>query len=94
MIVVNFKLVRYILVDRQSNNTMVEPVAKLGVKRPPPRSFLPQEMQHRFGAKSDFVRYFKEQCKWFSHDHLIVCSVAVRPAGGHAEQGLPATDLG
>ena len=42
---------------------MVDSNPILGVKRPSKDVFLPREMAHRFGAKSDFVRYFKEQCK-------------------------------
>jgi len=37
--------------------TMVQPNSMLGVKIPS-YSLNPQDMTHRFGAKSDFTRYF------------------------------------
>ena len=43
---------------------MVERLSMIGQKRPPPKSINPKELEHRFGAKSDFVRYFKESCKY------------------------------
>ena len=37
---------------------MVEKNSMLGVKRASTKLFEPQEMNHRFGAKSDFVQNF------------------------------------
>lgn len=48
---------------RVQNKSMVEPKPMIGQKRPSSKVFRPQELSHRFGAKADFVRYFREQCK-------------------------------
>ena len=42
---------------------MVDTNMSLGQKRPYNKVFKPEELCHRFGAKTDFVRYFKEQRK-------------------------------
>ena len=39
---------------------MVEQTPVLGKKQPRPKYIDPRDIQHRFGAKSDFIRYFKE----------------------------------
>ena len=49
----------------------------------------PKELEHRFGAKSDFIRYFKESCKCYCLTHMISCSVTLCTSFYDGEQGFP-----
>ena len=55
--------------------------------------FSPRQIEHRFGSKGDFLRYFKEQRKSITHVLTLSISLALRPAQRHAEQRLFEVDL-
>ena len=59
---------------------MVESNMLIGVKRPGNKVFRPQEMQHRFGAKADFIRYFREQRKFIAANCNVLYSSTLRTA--------------
>ena len=52
-------------------------------KRSFEQAFKPEELSHRFKAKSDFIRYFKESRKAFNFCTLIHCSIAICPTRDH-----------
>ena len=51
---------------------MVDANPLVGHKRPSKMVFKPSEMVHRFSAKSDFIRYFKEKRKYLFFNHTFV----------------------
>lgn len=55
---------------------------------------MPNELSGRFSSKSDFVRYFRDQSKWFPllEDVFVFASATVLAAGLDAQQRLPQRD--
>ena len=43
---------------------MVSSINTLGQKRKYNQVFAPTDLAHKFSAKSDFLKYFKESCKF------------------------------
>ena len=65
----------------------------LGQKRPANKVFRPQEMTGRFGAKADFVNYFKVQRKYLQSASPSFNSLALCAARRYVEQRLLAIGL-
>ena len=60
MIIIKFKFKSK---KKDSHKTrMVDANPLIGVRRPRIQVYKPEEIVHRFSAKSDFVRYFKDKC--------------------------------
>ena len=61
------------------------PTFKPGSKK---RAVMTSELADKLSSKHDYIKYFKEACKFYPTFNPELCSVAVRASQHHAEQGL------
>ena len=66
------------------------PTFKPGSKK---RAVMTSELADKLSSKHDYVKYFREACKFYPTFNPELCSVAVRASQHHAEQRLLAGGL-